>query len=319
MGFKAAVFSHNALGDGVNVLVLSNLLHVNGFQVDTYQNTMGGMQSWFPHLPILSYPGLEELPKILQAYDLYFVVWNDSSEFVRKLIEEGKRRFPEKMKVIYLYPSPGIVNELYYSDCLTDPAVSIAENLRGIGSKIMHLSKKAEGNGLIVPPGLQHRKEDRRVAIHPTSARVNRNWPKERYVKLALHLKKEGFDPVFIPGSKEIAEWDATGITTAEFPDLDRLARFLYESAFFIGNDSGLGHLASSLAIPTLSICRRKAFSKLWAPSLGPGIFLTPHSWIPNIRGFRFRDRYWKYLISVNTVRRGFERLITEHPVPFRA
>jgi heptosyltransferase-3 len=312
MSFKAAVFAHNALGDGVNSLVLSNLLHINGFQVDTYQNTIGGMQNWFPHLPIFPYPKLDQLSKVLQGYDWYFVVWNDSSEFVLKLIEEGKRRFPEKMKVIYLYPSPRIVNEPYYSDCLTDPSASVAENMRGIASKIMHLPKKAQGNGLIVPQGLHHRKHAKRVVIHPTSGRLSRNWPKERYVKLALHLQEEGFEPVFVPGSKEIAEWHGTGVATAEFPDLDGLARFLYEASFLIGNDSGVGHLASSLGIPTLTVCRRKALAKLWAPSFTRGIVVTPSSWIPNIRGLRWRDRYWRHLVTVNAVRRGFERLLGE-------
>ena len=74
MGLKAAVFCHNGLGDGVNCLVLSNNLHLNGWKVDTYQNAIGSMQNWFPHLNVLAYPPLSELPKILNQYDLFFVV-----------------------------------------------------------------------------------------------------------------------------------------------------------------------------------------------------------------------------------------------------
>lgn len=310
MGPRAGVFCHNGLGDGVNCLVLSNNLHLNGWKVDTYQNTIGSMQNWFPHLPVLPYPKMEELPRILSSYDWFFVVQNDAFEFVIKLIQEGKRRFPDRVKVIYLYPSRNIVNEPYYSDCLTDPAATIAENMRLFSEKILHLPKITKSNGFIPPTGLEFRKYGKRVAIHPTSARVTRNWPKEKFVKLALHLREEGYDPVFIPGAKEKAEWVDTGIEVADFANLDQLTRFLYESGYLIGNDSGLGHLASAVGIPTLTFCRRKTWANMWAPGFQKGVVVTPSAWIPNIRGLRLRDRHWRSFITVGMARRGFERLI---------
>ena len=42
------------------------------------------------------------------------------------------------------------------------------------------------------------------------------------------------------------------------FSSLEELTSFLYESAFFIGNDSGPGHVASALNIPTLTIGQTK-------------------------------------------------------------
>ena len=97
MGPRAGVFFHNGLGDGVNGLVLSNNLQLNGWKVDTYQNSIGSMQNWFPHLPVQSYPKVDQLPRVLNEYDWYFVVQNDTDEFVLKLIQEGKRRFPERL------------------------------------------------------------------------------------------------------------------------------------------------------------------------------------------------------------------------------
>src|SRR5579872_6942916 len=188
MSPKTAVFCHNGLGDGINCLVLSNNLQLNGYEVHTYQNALGPLQNWFPHLPVLSYPSLEELPKILQTYDLFFVVWNDTSEFVKRLIAEGKRRFPERMKVLYLYSSPNIVNEPYYLDCLTDPTASVTKNMRIVCERVMHLPKITKSNGFIVPEGLLFRKFPKRVVIHPTSSAPHKNWSKDKFVKLALHL-----------------------------------------------------------------------------------------------------------------------------------
>lgn len=309
MGPRAAVFCHNGLGDGVNCLVLSNNLHLNGWNVDTYQNVIGSMQTWFPHLEVLGYPPVSELPRILSSYEWFFVVQNDSDEFVKRLMEEGKRRFPDRLKIIYLYPSRHIVNEPYYTDCLTDPTASIAANLRGVCEKILHLPKITRSNGFIPPQDLVRHKFPKRVVIHPTSARLTRNWPKEKFVKLALHLKEEGYEPVFIPGTKE--GWEEIGFEAMTFANLDLLARYIYESGFLIGNDSGLGHLASALGVPTLTLARRKAWAKMWAPSFERGVVITPSSLIPNIRGLRLRDRYWKKFISVGMARRGFERLVS--------
>lgn len=309
MNPRAAVFSHNGLGDGINLCVLSHNLHLNGWKVDTYHNLLGSMQNWIPHLQILPYPSVEELPRLLTGYDWFFVVQNDTDEFVSKLIQEGKRRFPERLKVIYFYPSKKIVKEPYYADCLVDPSRSVAENLRLFCERILHLPKITQGNGFIPPPGLSFRKFNKRIVIHPTSAKPTRSWPKEKFVKLALHLKQEDLQPVFIPGTKEKENWEGFGIEVPTFASLDLLARYLYESGYLVGNDSGLGHLASALGIPTLTLCRRHTQASLWAPSFQKGMVVTPSPWIPNISGFRLRDRYWKKLISVGMVRRAFERL----------
>jgi len=267
------------------------------------------MQSWFPHLTVQRYPPVSELPKILSSYEMFLVIQNDSDEFVLRLIQEGKRRFPEKIKVIYLYPSPNIVNEPYYSDCLTDPKLPIAENFRRLCEKVLHLPKLTKSNGMIPPVGLVQRKFEKRVVIHPTSSRPSKNWPKEKFVKLALHLKERGYEVVFVPGSEEIENWKNIGFEVASFNSLDLLSRFIYESGYLVGNDSGLAHIASSIGIPTLTFSRRKSVANLWAPSFHKGIALTPSSWIPNIRGFRFRDKYWKNFISVKKACRAFDRL----------
>jgi heptosyltransferase-3 len=314
MGMSAAVFLHNGLGDGVNCLVLSNNLQLNGWKVDTYQNAMGAMQSWIPHLPIYPYPPVSDVSRILGSYDYFFVVHNDTDPFVLKLIEEGKRRFPDRCKVIYLYASKYIFNALYYTDSLIEPTLPVAENMRLFCERILHLPKITHSNGFIPPPGLTHRKFPKRVLIHPTSAKMTRSWPRDKFVKLALHLKEEGHEIHFIAGGeKERQDWAGIvdlGFYLPSFPTLDLLARFVYESGYLIGNDSGPGHLASALGLPVLTICRKRSLAHMWAPSFSKGGVVTPSPLIPNISGFRWRDRYWKKLVSVGMVRRGFEKLI---------
>lgn len=309
MAPRAAVFCHNGLGDGINCLTLSNNLHFNGWKVDTYQNTIGSMQNWFPHLPVQPYPALEELPRILNEYDWFFVVQNTANPFVTALIREGKQRFPDRIKVIYIYASKNIVNEPYYTDCLINPEVSVSENMRLLCQNVLKLPKTTKSNGFTALPGLIPRKHLERVVIHPTSSRPTRSWAKEKFVKIARWLKEEGYHPVFIPG-EEKADWEGTGIEVQEFATLDSLARYLYESGYLVGNDSGPGHLASALGVPTVTLNRRPTLAKLWGPSFQRSVVITPYSWIPNIRGVRLRDKYWKEWISVGMVQRGFKRLV---------
>lgn len=296
----AAVFCHNGLGDGINTLVLSDLLHLNGFAVTTYHNSLNSMQNWFPQLPVRPYPKREELP----PYDHYFVVWNDASDFVKELIREGKQKFSDRMHVIYLYPSASVRDEPYYSDCLIDPGISVADNLRNLVKNVLRLPHVVTRSPLTVPAGLTFRAHPKRVVIHPTSGRVSKNWPAAKFVKLALHLKRRGFEPVVVPGAHDLDGWGELAVQ--DFATLDALARFIYESVALVGNDSGLGHLASALRIPTLVICRRQAVAKLWAPSFLRGKVLTPPSWIPNIRGLRLRDRHWHKFVRVGAARRAF-------------
>ena len=312
MGPRAAVFCHNGLGDGIVSLVLPNNLQLNGWSVDTYQNTLVDMQEWFPQLPLKSYPEESSAAQILSSYDWFFVFQNDASPFIQKLIQEGKRRFPEQVKIIYIYPSKHIVNEPYYLDSQIDPSLPVAENMRLFCERILLLPKITKNNGLIPPAGLEYKKHKKRIAIHPTSSREGKNWPKDKYVKLALHLRSQGFDPIFVAGP----DWAVKNLESRLFATLHELASFLYESSYFIGNDSGLGHLASSLGIPSLTLSRRKALANLWAPSFHANVVITPNPWIPNIRGFRLRDRHWKKFISVNKVCKGFEKLLKVSSAP---
>lgn len=309
---KAAVFSHNGLGDGINVLVLSQHLFLNGFSVDTYQNTLSTLQRWFPHLPVYFYPQMDAIEQILNSYDLFFVVWNDSSSFVLRLIEEGKKRFPDRMKVIYIYPSPNIIHEPYYADCLTNPRWSVAENMRNIARKVMKFPVITQESPLTAPQHFKKNRYPNRIVLHPTSGRETRNWDREKFIELAIYLRNQGYALVFIPGEKAMKDWmevEQEGISVQDFETLDELAGMIYESGYLIGNDSGPGHLASSIGIPTVTICRRKALADLWAPSFSKGVPVVPSVLIPNIRGLRLRDVHWKKFISVKKVLRGFKKL----------
>ena len=82
------------------------------------------------------------------------------------------------------------------------------------------------------------------------------------------------------------------------FETIDALARFVVESHFMIGNDSGIGHLASNLGLPTITIFSSKKRAMLWHPDWGKNQSITPCIKIP---GKLFKNS-WKWLISIYQV-----------------
>jgi heptosyltransferase III len=307
---KCAVFSCCGLGDGIVIMTLSHNLLINGNSVDTYHNKLGSLSSWFSNLPIKKYPLIEDIDQIINKYDQLFISYDASSEFVMTLIDKGKKIFPEKIFVLNPCPSKKIGGQPYYKDALFTPKLSFVDNLCDFCKDILHLPKIQKENGIVNPYDLINRKYRKKIAIHPTSGKEGKNWPIESYVKLALHLKEKGHDPIFVMSNEEKENFiKLEDIDVVGFDNYNDLAKYIYECGYFIGNDSGIGHLASSLLIPTVSIFRNHRTAKLWRPGFFNGIVLYPYSIIPNISPFRYRDKNWKKLISKARVYRAFKQL----------
>ncbi|CAN5434255.1 glycosyltransferase family 9 protein [soil metagenome] len=106
-----------------------------------------------------------------------------------------------------------------------------------------------------------HRPVGRTVTLHPGSGADRKNWPAERFLELAAALRNAGHDIFTVLGEVEqekwspelIARFEAAGrvVTPKTFVDL---YEELIRTAAFIGNDSGPGHLAGIIGVPTVSI-----------------------------------------------------------------
>jgi heptosyltransferase-3 len=114
------------------------------------------------------------------------------------------------------------------------------------------------------------------LAVAPGARWVPKCWPPERFRELVQNFRK-AFDAVVLLGSRDDAErcriideglplpcLDLSGHT-----DLLEAAAVLTRMRLFIGNDSGLGHLAAAAGIPTLTL-------------FGPGEPLRYRPWNPH-------------------------------------
>ena len=305
---KCAVFSCMGLGDGLITMTLSNNLFRQGCEVTTYHPFLAGMQDWFPNLPMKSFPSVDKLVEELAGYDEYFILF-EKSPWMSQILHYCKTHHPDKTTIINPIATPK-TDYPYWENAKFDGTQSFVDNLQTYCNQILQCENATKENGIQPLAHYQKRKCPQRVVLHPTSSRPGKNWNHDKFLKLARKLQKQGFEPFFILTKQERVEWPENTPFAPECNNLSELAGFVYESGYMIGNDSGIGHLASCLGLPTLTICRSKMTSRFWRPSWTKGAVVCPPSWIPNIKGLRWRDKHWKKWVPLCSVERAFTKLI---------
>jgi ADP-heptose:LPS heptosyltransferase len=93
--------------------------------------------------------------------------------------------------------------------------------------------------GLTLEPTTPILGNGNRVVIHAGAGQPTRLWPRERYDRLAASLAAAGWQVEILDDS---------------FVGIEQLIHKLEAADRFIGNDSGPGHLAALLGIPTFTL-----------------------------------------------------------------
>jgi ADP-heptose:LPS heptosyltransferase len=108
------------------------------------------------------------------------------------------------------------------------------------------------------PPPIDRRISPANVVIHPGSGSRKKNWPVTGFVRLAELLKSDGLEPEFVLGPAELSmrrplsKRPVGNVLT--FSDPIRLSERLKKTAGYIGNDSGVTHLAAFLGLPAVAV-----------------------------------------------------------------
>ena len=100
------------------------------------------------------------------------------------------------------------------------------------------------------------------IAVHPGSGGLQKNWPAASFLAVmqGLHAQcRASFLIVYGPAEEKIAgEFQASlaGLPHIQLRncELPLVAAILSHSALFIGNDSGITHMAAALGIPTIAV-----------------------------------------------------------------
>ena len=112
-----------------------------------------------------------------------------------------------------------------------------------------------------------------KILIHPGSGSKRKRWPLTQFLKLEKVLKKRGLQPQFIcgPAEQDLTEkLQGQNQKVQNLNELTDLVDLLESAGGYIGNDSGVSHLAAFVGLPSVVIFG-PADPVRWKP-LGPRV-----------------------------------------------
>jgi len=195
----------------------------------------------------------------IRSFDLIITYLYDPDSFVRNcLVSSGARQ------VIYGCP---IIRQTHAVDTLMKPLEELAIYMDGIETPRLELKAQyvKKGAELIKKFGRKV------VAIHPGSGSPVKNWPLANFVELCSMFSTKGsFTPVFLTGEADTAILEELAALKNQVPvisghSLIEIAGILSQCAGYVGNDSGITHLAAAVQIPVVAIYGPTNPS-IWAP-----------------------------------------------------
>ncbi|MVW80432.1 glycosyltransferase family 9 protein [Bordetella sp. 02P26C-1] len=289
---SVAVLMAPRLGDTLLMMNMAQNLARNSRRVTVFGDYAYMLRAWFPKLDVRPSLSEAEAGKVLADFDC-----------------------AAQMHVGWPYALHDHARHYFYYDAhvvITGKGFIKLNQIRDYCHDALGLPEVGLDNGLVPLAGLRHRHHVRRVAIHPTSTGSQRCWAPEHFIQLAQQLVAMGYEPMFILAPHERAEWrclEALGLGICQSESLSDVAAALHESGWFIGNESGVGHLASNVGIPTLTLTGRPTRTRAWRPGWSPSRIVYP-AYIP---GGRLRDRLWRTWLRPAQVMRAFRRLVKQY------
>ncbi len=197
----------------------------------------------------------------LNSLDLVISYLNDPE----KMIEKQLRNF-SNAKILAQTPFPFTKHIAYH---LLEPLTELGIETNSLEDvlPLLNLSKtnSLHGRNLLQAKGLTRQT----VIIHPGSGSLKKNYPLENFIVVYNIMKVEApFDLCFLLGEAE--EWMKDTIEKAGCNFITRhslfdVADILAASIGYIGNDSGITHLAAALNLPVIALFGPTS-PALWQP-----------------------------------------------------
>jgi heptosyltransferase-3 len=179
-----------------------------------------------------------KIPDILGKPDGAVLWLNDAGKIIADLLTPVC-----SMPVICINPFPPVqmhVGDHYCTELNRHFSVSYPENITEI-----------------MPDSDQKQAES--VVIHPGSGSPLKKFSNAFYLQLKSILHSHGFEKIILilgPAEEDVSADSLPGAEIIRPRDVLQLAGQLAETKFFVGNDSGVSHLAGFLGIPTVVFYR---------------------------------------------------------------
>lgn len=307
---KIAVVCAAGIGDALNMMIASHALQQMGHFVTTFSDILHSFGPWLKNFQFQKHPSIEKMAETYLSFDAIVLQHENSPRAyqIYDLKQQGLHIFCfynnyRKTKHPPIDPN---------FDFDFDESIPMAENVAKSMQKILQQKKLSKEIGMTPPDSVRYQAFSKRVVIHPTSSSTSKNWSKTKFCKLARKLQRKGYHPSFIMAPQERTNWldlYDLGFDLPFLPTLYHTANYLYESSYFIGNDSGPGHLASYFHLPSIILAQFPQSISHWRPGWKEAKILLPSRWAPNLKGFRLREKNWQLFLSVSRVLKNFNYL----------
>ncbi len=109
------------------------------------------------------------------------------------------------------------------------------------------------------------------IAMHPGSGSARKNWPAEKFAALLRMAERAGRQVLVLEGEsdgeavRKLGQSAGGSLARVQEPSLLTLAAILSRACVFVGNDSGVSHLAAATGTPTLALFG-PTDPAIWAP-----------------------------------------------------
>lgn len=186
---------------------------------------------------------------------------------------DNLRRLSDGARVLSLKPTPPAGWDVH----ATRHLLGQLEDEPVIHSAVEQMLRSVAERGVGYPAG-----KGGAIVVHPGSGSPRKCWALERYIELIGRLQSSGHTVRALLGEAELERWGAARIdqlrrvcdtrTPANYLEL---LEELAAARAFVGNDSGPGHLAAAIGLPTLALFG-PTLPDVWRP-WGPRVTTVHH------------------------------------------
>ncbi len=280
-------------------MTLANNIANQGCEVTFFSDIAASLDPLVDSYTIKPFPNRESLLDTIKTFDL--CLYDSSGAYVRSMPKQAEEWCLENAVCYRMSDAPprhtSIKVETLKNRLPTNSPISAAQfkflnaSLRGryrslyrppVVQQLVNFLKSVAGfESVTLNNGLNagvRKKQPKKVLIHPTSSNQRKNWPSDKFVNLVKELQTKGYDPIVTVAPNERQTWLKLCGEITEVPlfeSIKDLAEFYRDAALFIGNDSGNGHLASALGVPTIQMFMGWKKSPAWRAGWAENTVIT--------------------------------------------
>ena len=207
-------------------------------------------------------PGATEDERVLRFFRQYFGVYSWHGSRSADLCHAVKSIFPKSAWIFPFYPPrSGLHQADYFLSCVSDAQRKAVPAIRIDPDAIAWATDYVQTNGL---------RTSRLLGLAPGSGAPEKNWRADYFAQIARWWREDihGTAVAFLgPAEEHRRDLDRLRENATVIGNLSvgRLAALLRHLDLYIGNDSGVTHLAAAVGVPTVALFGPTAVSE-WAP-----------------------------------------------------